>query len=228
VARVPRWYRGKDIMDWLLEIKFFDARAEEINDPKMLRMKAPQLTGTGNGKKTISIQSLAKKGVTILGKLIDANDQDLILETNATVNIKFADGFSGQVKELIDSFISKNHLYAPASTQDEDDIPDVDAICASQVGSLNFDEHHIKSIIWCTGFGNDFSYIKLPVFSTDGSPIHRNGVSEVSGLYFIGIPWLRNRKSSLLCGIKEDAEFIIEQIRSRPEHSHIVSHHRIF
>ena len=67
VARIPRRYRGKDIIDWLLSLGFFDIRKEEVKDPKAFKMAPPQLTGTSG--KTISLQSLAAKGVKIIGRM---------------------------------------------------------------------------------------------------------------------------------------------------------------
>src|SRR5579862_7974747 len=92
------------------------------------------------------------------------------------------------------------------------DIPDEHADCASDLAEINFDDNNIKSIIWTTGFVSDFSYLKLPVLNEDKMPRHRHGISEVKGLYFIGLSWLRKRKSPIILGISEDAEFIVDQI----------------
>jgi len=212
VARIPRWYRGKDIMDWLIPMKFFDMRVEELPDPKMVNMKVPQLTGTHGGRRTISLQSLAKKGITILGKMENADGQNLFFQPNASMHVKFADEFSKKVKGMVDEFILKNQITAPPPETDHEDIPDIDASCASSVSSLNLEEHNILSVIWTTGFGGNFSYIKLPVLDEAGNPRHQDGVSPVAGLYFLALPWLRARKSVTIYGIKEDAEFIAEKV----------------
>jgi putative flavoprotein involved in K+ transport len=211
VARVPRRYRGKDIMMWLFETKFFDMRKEDIPDPAMLKMKAPQLTGVGRTK-TISLQSLAKKGATILGKLENAQDDNFFFQPNASMHVKFADTFSGKVKNMIDEYITKNQLNEPAHELDKEDMNDDEAICASDITSLNCKEKNISTMIWSTGFGADFSYIKLPVFDEEGNPKHYNGVSELEGLYFLGLQFLRARKSGLIYGAKEDAKFIAEKV----------------
>lgn len=212
VPRVPRRYRGKDVLDWLLEMKFFDVWKEETTDPAMLQMKAPQMTGKGDGTKTISIQALAKKGATILGKMENANEEDLCFQPNAVMHVKFADGFSGKVKSTIDEFILANQLAAPAPEFDAADIADADTSCASQITLLKAKENNISTIIWATGFKGDFSYIKLPVFDSNGHPKHQNGISDTKGLYFLGFPWLRSLKSALIHGIKDDAEFICEKV----------------
>ncbi len=214
VARIPRRYRGKDIMDWLISMKFFDIRAEEIQDPKMLQMKVPQLTGTGGGRKTISLQSLAKKGIAIVGKAENADGQNVFFQPNASLHIKFADGFSKKVKDMVDEFILKNQLTAPLPEADAEDMPDIDASCASTITSLSLKENNIRAVIWTTGFGANFNYIKLPVLDDEGNPKHQDGVSTVAGLYFLGLPWLRARKSATIYGIKDDAEFVAQKVFS--------------
>jgi len=212
VARVPRWYRGRDIVEWLIEMKFFEARAQDIEDPKMLEMRPPQITGIGGNKYTISLQSIAKKGVIIAGKTDNADRQNIFFQPNAAMHVKFADGFSKKVKEMIDGFIMKTQVKAEPAEYDEADQPDENASCANSMSSLNFKENNINSIIWSTGFNGDFSYIKLPVFDEKGNLKHNDGVPVVPGLYFLGYPWLRGRKSLLIFGIKEDAQFVVDWI----------------
>jgi putative flavoprotein involved in K+ transport len=212
VARVPRWYRGRDIMEWLIDMNFFEMRAEDIEDPKMLQMRPPQITGIGGNRYTISLQSLAKKGVTIVGKTENADEQNAFFLPNAAMHIKFADGFSKKVKEMIDGFILKTQISAEPAVPDEADQPDENASCASLLTSLNLKENNIRSIIWTTGFSGDFSYIKLPVFDNEGHLKQKDGMTVVPGLYFLGYPWLRGRKSVLIFGIKDDAQFVVNRI----------------
>ena len=211
VPRVPRRYRGRDIMDWLIPMNFFEARKEDIKDPMMLNMKVPHLTGVDGGQRTISLQSLAKQGVTILGKIKEADGKQVVLLPNAAMHIQFADGFSKKVKEMIDGFIMQNQIAAPSPEKDEEDTPDNEAASASSIISLHLAEHNIRSVIWTTGFKANFSYIKLPVFDNEGNPKHQDGVADIGGLYFLGLSWLRKRKSITLVGIKEDAAFIAEK-----------------
>jgi putative flavoprotein involved in K+ transport len=211
VARLPRTYRGRDIMDWLLTMKFFDMRQQDIPDPVMLHLKPPQLTGIG-GNRTISLQMLAKKGAVINGKTESAQQKKIFLQPNASQHIQFADQFSQQAKSMVDEFIAKNNIDAPPPSPDEADQPDPDSSCATNISVLDLEEHNISSIIWATGFNCDFSYIKLPVINAEGWPIHDSGIAAVDGLYFVGLPWLRTRKSLLIYGAKDDAAFIADKV----------------
>jgi putative flavoprotein involved in K+ transport len=212
VARVPRRYRGRDIVDWLIDVKFLDIRADELEDPKMLEMKPPQLTGLDGGKRTISLQSLAKKGIVILGKMDNADEQNVFFQPNAAMHVKFSDGFSKKVKEMIDGFILKNQVSAPPPEIDVDDQPDIEASCANSAASLDLRGNNISSIVWATGFKGDFGFLKLPVFDDNGDLKHQDGIAAVPGLYLIGLPWLRARKSAILFGIRDDAAFIAGKV----------------
>ena len=213
VARVPRRYRGKDMIEWMNLSGFLDQRTDGITDPQVLKMKQPQISGVGPGGKTVSLQSLAKKGATILGKSAGFDGPSVHLQPDAAIHVKYGDDFSQAVKSMIDEFISKAKLDAPDPEPDEADLPDLNRVCASRETTLNLSDHEVSTIIWSTGFDGDFDYLKLPVFNEDGTIIHKGGVSEVEGLYFIGFPWLRKRQSGLIQGTEEDAEIICHKIK---------------
>lgn len=213
VARVPRRYRGKDIVDWLTMTGFFNLKTSEVTDPKVFAMKVPLLSGVGELGHTLSYQALARKGVVILGKMEGAHGHHISFSPNAKEHVKFADGFSQKVKMVVDEFIQKSQTPAPPPEEDAADVPDTEASCASDVSTLDMKAKDITSIIWTTGFRGDFSYLKLPVLDDQGNPIHTNGLSDHEGLYFLGLPWLRVRKSAMIFGITEDGESIVEAVR---------------
>lgn len=210
VGRIPRTYRGRDIFDWLFEMGLYDVRREEAT-VELLRTRPPQVSGVGIRGKTCSLQSLAKAGATILGKIENADDDTVHLQSNAAEHVLFADAFSQKLKASVDDHILKNKLTVPLPEQDPNDLPNATASCASSITTLSLKDKHITSIIWATGFTGDFAYLKLPVFNKDKTLSHRDGVSEIEGLYFLGLPWLRKRKSGIIYGAAEDAAFIAEQ-----------------
>lgn len=212
VARVPRRYRGKDIFEWLELAGFNDHRTIEFLDPEMLKMEQPQLSGVGERGKTISLQALAKKGVIILGKIDSANQNHVYIQANAVDHVKFGDEFSFQIKALIDDYIEKEKVDASPPEVDPADLPDKNAECASNERSINLKEHNITTIIWATGFRGDFDYLKLPVFNSEGKLNYNDGMADIAGVYFLGFPWLRKRKSGIVHGINEDAKYISEKI----------------
>jgi putative flavoprotein involved in K+ transport len=212
VGRMPRRYRGKDVLDWLTEMKYYDIPRDIITDPQQLTITTPLLSGIGVFGHTISLQSLHKQGVIILGRLNNIENDTINFASDAADNIRSGDEFSQAIKTLINDFISKEGYVADEMKEDEADQPDVNASCAEDISTINCREKQIYSVIWTTGFTSDFSYIKLPVLTDDGKPIHHNGISPVNGLFFIGFPWLRSHKSGIIYGISEDAEFISREI----------------
>lgn len=212
VPRVPRRYRGRDIVEWFVGIGFYNMPVTAVTDPQMLQVRFPAISGVGERGHTLSLQSLAGKGVMILGKMYEADASHAYLEPNAAAHVQYGDKFSMMAKSMVDDYIAKNGIDAPPPEHDAADIPDADATCASDITSLDFAEHNITSIVWTTGFAPNFSYLKLPVFDTVGLPRHTNGVAEVKGIYFMGLPWMRARKSLMILGAQDDAEYIVNVI----------------
>jgi putative flavoprotein involved in K+ transport len=213
VGRFPRWYRGKDIFYWLIDTRFYDIKASDVEDPELFEARPPQISGTGTGKNSLSLQSLGRKGGIILGRLENADKYNFSFQPNAVDHVKYADNYSKKIKDMIDDFIVANHLSAPPPHDDPADIADVKAGCASSITSLNLRESNITAIIWSTGFDADFSYLKLPVFNSNGKLMHEDGIPHFRGLYFIGYPWLRSRRSTILFGIIDDVQFIVNRMR---------------
>jgi putative flavoprotein involved in K+ transport len=137
-----------------------------------------------------------------------------VFEDDLGANMAFADGFSQMVKGMIDDFIQQREIDAPAAVVEQADIPVGQDGHAETITALDLAERGITSIIWATGFTGDLSYLDLPVFDERGKLIHENGIAAVEGLYFLGMPWLRALKSSILFGIVEDAMFISERVRA--------------
>lgn len=212
VPRAPRRYRGKDMVYWFIKTGFWDVTPKDVTDPQIFQTRNPQISGVGFRGHTVSLQWLHKKGVEILGRFDNANGNTVYLQPNAADHVKLADEFSNKFKAMVDEAIEKNSMDAPPPEEDEADIPDPTASCASNVTELNLKENNINTVIWTTGFGADFSWIKLPVIDEKGNPKYVDGISDIDGLYFLGFPWLRKRKSGTIHGVLEDAEFIADKI----------------
>jgi putative flavoprotein involved in K+ transport len=86
------------------------------------------------------------------------------------------------------------------------------ASMSEPVHKLNFSKEGITTIIWATGYKQDFSWLKVDAFDDKGAPIHQRGVSKEPGVYFLGLPWQSRRGSTFLWGVWHDAKFIADQI----------------
>lgn len=214
VGRIPRRYRGKDIDQWFIETGYLDEIVDEIKDKNIISENHPQISGVGRHGHTVSLQKLEKEGVTLLGRLENIENDNLILKDNLEENIRYADKKSEEVKKTIDRFITQNEISTKKSEVDPADIPWTKKNPISPK-SLNLKDAGVSAIIWCTGFKPDFSWINLPILDDSGFPVHKRGVSLVTGIYFVGFPWLYKRKSELIYGVKEDAEFISKKISAQ-------------
>ena len=212
VVRVPRRYRGRDILEWWIDMGFLDVTYDSLQDKSISRMAQPQVSGLGRHGHTVSLQHLARRGVVVLGRLQDVQAGTLILGDEAAAHVHFADEFSQRMKGMIDTYIEKAGIAAPPLEDDLADAPDAQAECVSRLRELNLLDANISAMIWSTGFTGDFSWIHLPILDTEGRPIHRRGVSSVRGLYFVGFPWLNSRKSGILYGVGEDARYIADAV----------------
>ncbi len=212
VGRVPRRYRGKDVLDWLRRMKYYEVLNNTITNPNEYTVPTPLVSGVGVRGHTVSLQSLYKQGGQILGRLKNIENDTIFFDSNASEHVRHGDDFSENIKARIDEYILQNGIPAYESEEDEADQPDINASCAQLVSTLNCHDKKIDTVIWATGFTGDFNWVHLPVLTDDGKPIHHNGISPAQGLYFIGVPWLRSRKSGIFYGIADDAAFIINEI----------------
>ena len=215
VGRVPRRYRGKDLVEWWVDTKFLDVTYESLQDKSISRAAQPQISGLGRYGHTVSLQHLANRGVVILGRLLDIESGALILGDEAAAHVHFADEFSQRIKNDIDAYLARLNITPPLLEDDPADAPDPDAQCVSPLRQLSLQESNVSAVIWATGFTGDFSWIHLPIFDDQNKLIHERGVSRERGLYFVGFPWLNSRKSGIIYGVAEDAHFIANVIREQ-------------
>ena len=215
VGRVPRRYRGRDIFEWWVDMKFFDLTYDSLEDKAVSLTVQPQVSGLGRYGHTVSLQYLAGQGAVILGRLVDIDGSDIHFNDAAAANVQFADTFSQRVKDAVDAYLLQSGIAPPPLEDDTADINDPEAGCASPLRELNLREADINTVIWTTGFTADFSWIDLPVLDAKSQPIFQRGISPVPGLYFIGFPWLNSRKSGILYGIDEDAHYIADAISAQ-------------
>jgi putative flavoprotein involved in K+ transport len=209
--RIPRFYRGKDSIWWLMKIKFFDQIVDTLPSPRAKFIANPFLTGSDGGH-SLDLHQFARDGVTLLGRFRDVNDKTIFLLPDLKGNLTKIDNFVVELKKKIDDYIEDNHIIA-----EEDDNQDVltDGYDTEMIAELDLDAEGINTIIWATGYRFDYSWIKFPVLDEDGYPIQHRGVSAVPGLYFLGLHWLYNRRSGLPWGVGEDAAYIAHEIANQ-------------
>jgi putative flavoprotein involved in K+ transport len=215
VARLPRSYRGRDAMDWLLEVGFFDTRVDDVEDPAELRAANPTVSGVGARGHSISYQQLSRDGAHLMGRLDDVQGETLIADDGVMEYVLNADARSQEFKDRVDTYIADQGLAAAEADRDPADVPVPAGEIVPSLATLDLGSADVSTVIWSTGFSADFSWIKLPVIDDDGIPQHDRGVSTIDGIYFIGFPWLSKRKSAIILGVDEDAQHIAHTIIQR-------------
>jgi putative flavoprotein involved in K+ transport len=215
VARVPRTYRGRDVIEWMRSVGLMNQRVADLADPAMQFAAQPQVSGVGPRGHTVSLQGLSGRGVRLMGRLSDVSDGVLVTDDGLADHIAFADGFSAEFKRNIDAYIDATGSDAPPPGDDAEDLPASPEVAAAGLTRLDLAGAGVSTVIWCTGFTADFDWLTVPATDDSGRPIHERGVSPVPGVYFLGFPWLHTRKSGIILGIEEDARHVAEAIAAR-------------
>lgn len=205
-VRVPRTYRGRDTIKWLGDMGFFDMTVDKLSSPREKFAANPFLTGKDGGH-SLDLHQFARDGVVLLGRLRAAKGSRIFLAPILKESLAKIDAFVADVTAKIDQHIEENHITAEAASPH---IPLRDGYDAGMIEELDLHEAGIGSIIWSTGYKFDYSMVQFPVLDEDGYPVQSRGVSEVPGLYFVGMHFLHRRKSGLPWGIAADAEYIAE------------------
>lgn len=211
VARIPRRYRGRDLVSWWHDMGFLDVKVGDLPDPSAQYAAQAQVSGTRGGH-TISLQSLARDGASLLGRVERVEGVLWHLRPNVEECVRFADEKRAEFKAAIDAYIDANDIAAPEPEPDPYEPPMPDLRGSDRLERFDLEGQGVSTVIWCVGFGGDFSWIRHDVLGERGLPIHEAGVSPVEGLYFVGFPWLSKRKSGILLGVSEDAGRIVDEI----------------
>lgn len=204
--RPPRRYRGKDFVWWLGVLGKWDL---ETPDPSMEHVTIA-VSGAYGGH-TMDFRNLAAQGVTLLGRTGAFEDGALQVAADLEHNITAGDGYYLALLEQADAYAGANGLDLPEEPEAKVLGPLPECV-TDPVRSLDLKQASVTSIIWATGFGVDFGWLKVGKFDAKGRPEHHKGVSPVPGLYFLGLPWLSRRASSFIWGVWHDAKHVAGHI----------------
>ena len=209
VGRVPRRYRERDAHEWSVELGLYDQATASVTDPAAFREANPMLSGARGGH-TLALQQLARGGVRLLGRLADAEDTKLTFAPNLAENMRYADQRAAAFRRAVDSYVAGAGIVAAPPDTDPAEMP----LPAIPDGPLTLDvqAERISTVVWCTGFGPDTTWVNVPILRADGFPVHTLGLTACPGLYVAGYPWLSSRGSGILYGVAADAARIAQHI----------------
>ncbi|AFZ50905.1 MSMEG_0569 family flavin-dependent oxidoreductase [Dactylococcopsis salina] len=203
--RAPRRYRGKDVVEWLDLMGYYDLPIDEHPQKETVRHKTNHyLTGRDGGRE-IDLRKFALEGMHLYGRLADITSGKICFQDNLKDNLDGADAAAEKIKKNIDQYIAENKIDAPVE-------PPYQSLWKPTNSPLTLDFNQLEAVIWCTGFEMNFNWVELPVFDGKGEPKHDRGVTPVKGLYFLGLPWLYTWGSGRFSGMARDATYIADQI----------------
>jgi putative flavoprotein involved in K+ transport len=163
------------------------------------------------GGRSLSLPSLARSGATLVGRPLTMNGERLLFDDNVKTNIAVGDAFAARVRTMIDELIRQRGLDAPPPDPDDTDLP----VDLSPPTALNVRDEDINSVVWCTGFTGDFSWLTPELVGVGGQP-QRDGVAgPLSGLWYVGLRWLTRRRSAILFGFPDDAATIADAVKAQ-------------
>jgi putative flavoprotein involved in K+ transport len=209
-VRMPRTYRGRDILWWLDAAGVLDERYDAQPDLVRARnLPSMQLVGSPQ-RATVDLTALRRDGVRLVGRFVGVRD-DVAQFSGALPHVcALADLKLGRLLDTLDAWADRAgidaeapHRFAPTELPATTDL-------SARVG-----EGGIETIVWATGYRPDLSFVDAGVRDRKGRPVHDGGVTASPGLYLIGLPFLRRRKSTLIDGAASDARELV---------AHLVTH----
>ncbi len=203
--RPPRRYRGRDNVWWLGVLNKWDAEA-----PPSTRHVTFAVSGA-NGGETVDFRRLAARGATLLGRAASFEDGVMTFAPGLAAALASGDANYLSVLDEADAYVARNGLDLPEEPAARTIPPDPECV-TDPILALDLAEAGITAIVWATGYGLDFGWLKVDAFDDAGRPKHQRGVSAEPGVYFLGLPWLSRRGSSFIWGVWHDAKHVADHI----------------
>lgn len=207
--RCARFYRGKDVVDWLADMNYYDMPVDEHPLREGVRDNTNHYLTGRDGGRDIDLRKFANEGMELFGLLEGLENSILKFAPDLIEKLDEADSVYNRINASIDKYILANNIDAPPGSVYE---PVWEP--SAERTALDIAAAGITSIIWCIGFKPDFSWLDAPVFNGRGNPAHTRGVTSQHGLYFLGLPWLYTWGSGRFSGINRDALYLSDAIKS--------------
>ncbi len=209
-VRMPRTYRGKDILWWMDRTGLHDERYDEVDDIlRARRVPSPQLVGTPE-RATLNLNDLTARGVRLVGSIAGFSEGKAQFSGSLRNKCNLADLKQGRLLDTIDEWVDEKgcgdefeppHRFEPTRVEDSPPL------------TLDLASEGTRTVIWATGYEPDHSWVDLPVFDRKGRLRHDGGVvTEAPGVYRIGLNFLRRRKSSFIHGTADDARDLTDHL----------------
>ena len=206
-SRVPRRYRGQDAIWWYETLGRFDV----LIDTFPCRRYPPTVILTGiDGGYDLDPRHLGNAGARLLGRVLGITDGTLALADDAADILAAADkSYTGFI-DAADALVA-----TPGRCFDlerEDSPSSLPLLHVDTIRTLNLREENIGTIIWSSGYGYSYDWVKLPIIDANGAPVQRRGVTACPGVYFLGLHWMHTFRSAILAFVGRDAAYLADQM----------------
>ena len=212
-GRAPRRYRGVDIFGWLARIARQGPEfglglptVDLLPDPNLKFAANPHVSGRDGGHDT-NLRRFAADGMQLAGRLVAAEGERVTFADDLPPELIHADRFfDDHLRDLIETFIDKAGLDVPPDDRAPFDYE------PRALTELDFETAGVSTIIWATGYALDYGWIDAPIVGDRGYPRNDRGVSEIPGLYFLGLLWQHTQASATLVGPALDGPYLAEKL----------------
>jgi putative flavoprotein involved in K+ transport len=209
-TRMPRRYRGMDIMWWLEQIGALSRTIDQVRDPQVARREPSiQLRGQASTD-DLNLATLSEAGVVITGRLTHTDGHRVRFGDDLPVTLAAAEARLERTLAKIDHFIDSVGLEGEVLPKR----PVRPVRVTSQLDAIDLKAAGISTVVWATGFRHRYPWLRVPVFDGHGDVSQYRGITPAHGLYVIGQRFLHRRDSSFIDGARHDARAISEQIET--------------
>lgn len=207
--RPPRAYRNRDFCWWLGVLGEWD---KEVAGPG--REHVTIAVSGARGGQTVEFRALAHQGMTLVGVTQSFEGHVVTFADDLAANLTRGDQSLFTLLDAADAYVERNGVALPEDPHARD-IP-ADPECVTHpILTLDLAEAGVSTIIWATGYAQDYAWLEVDAFDEKGKPRHQRGVSKEPGVYFLGLPWLSRRGSSFIWGVWHDAKHLADQIATQ-------------
>lgn len=208
-VRLPRTYRGKDIQWWMDATGLLDEGLDVIDDINRARhLPSPQLVGS-HQHQILDLNTMTGLGIKLVGRLMGVNNGHLQLSGSLTNVCALADLKMNRLLNAADEWAETSPLAEGVEPSERFPRTEVDEVPCLDI---DLEASGIRTIVWATGYRPDYSWLEVPVLDRKGMIKHAGGVADSPGMYVLGMPFLRKRKSSFIHGVEDDARYVTGQL----------------
>ena len=210
-VRMPRTYRGRDIQWWMHSAGVLDEGLDDVDDINRARnLPSPQLVGS-HDKKILDLNAMTDAGMKLVGRLMGLQNNVAQFSGSFRNVCALADLKMGRLLDTIDEWAETSPdaaTYEPSERFERTRVDDAPCL------AIDLCEEGFGTVLFATGFRPDYSWLDVPVLDRKGMIRHDEGAAKMPGLYVIGLPFLRRRKSSFIHGTEDDARYITQHLES--------------